>query len=266
MPSNRAEIDRAAALARAHERTVVAVSVGNEALDDWSSVRLPPAELAAYIRQVRSRVSQPVTTDDSWLPFVFGQDGATSYAEVVQVVRAVDFLSLHVYAFADAFYGGWNWKQESVPEDKRARTMMDTAMAYTRASLGLVRAAIRERGLDRPILIGEAGWKDTTKFTAADKPEDAIEAYFAHPVNQKMFYDDLTSWVYGAAKDADSPLAAFYFEAFDEPWKGAWGDDNWGLFDVNRRPKQVVRSAFPDLEPAHAMTYAEGDAVYFRKP
>ena len=194
-----------AAIARAHERTVVAISVGNEALDDWSSVRLPPAELAAYIRQVRSQVSQPVTTDDSWLPFVFGHDGATSYAEVVQVVRAVDFLALHVYALADTL-GGWNWKQESVPEDKRARTMMDTAMAYTKASLARVRAAIRERGLDRPeYLIGEAGWKDTTRFTAADKPEDAIEVHLAHPVNQKMFYDDLTSWLHGAAKDADSP-------------------------------------------------------------
>jgi hypothetical protein len=65
----------------------------------------------------------------------------------------------------------------------------------------------------------------------------AIEIHCAHPVNQKLFHDDLTSWVYGAAKDADSPLAAFYFEAFDEPWKGAWGDD-----------------------------YAEADAVYYRKP
>jgi exo-beta-1,3-glucanase (GH17 family) len=261
---NRDQMDRAVALAGAHPETVVAISVGNETLPDWSNVRVAPDELAAYITEVRGRVTVPVSTDDSWFPFTFGQDGATSYAEVVRVARAVDFLSVHVYAFADAFYESWDWRQASVPDGQRARAMMDAAIAYTKASVRQVRAALAAHDLDLPIVIGEIGWKDTTLFSAKDKPEDAIEIHFAHPVNQKMFFDDLVSWVHGAGKDADTPAAAFYFEAFDEPWKGAWGDDNWGLFDVHRRPKYVLWDAFPDLKPSGAREPAPSEAVHYR--
>jgi hypothetical protein len=79
-----------------------------------------------------------------------------------------------------------------------------------------------------------------------------------------MFYDAFTKWVYGDAKDANSPRTAFYFEAFDEPWKNE--DDNWGLFDVNRKAKYVLWSAFPDLKPADAPSYTEQDAVYYIAP
>jgi exo-beta-1,3-glucanase (GH17 family) len=38
----------------------------------------------------------------------------------------------------------------------------------------------------------------------------------------------------------------FFFEAFDEPWKGDPGnprgaEKHWGLFKVDRTPKQVMR-------------------------
>jgi len=264
--ANRAEIDRAVALAQQYGDLVAAVSVGNETLDDWSNVKVTPAELVVYLAEVRRRVVQPVTTDDSWLPFMLGEDGATSYADVIEVMRAVDFLSIHVYAFADAYYDSWEWKQEAVPVEQRARAMMDAAMAYTRHGVRAVRATAAGHGLDLPIVIGEAGWKDATPFSPAnpaDPPEDAIEHYFAHPVNQKWFFDDLTDWVYGDGRDADSPAAAFYFEAFDEPWKGEWGDDGWGLFDVDRVPKYVVWDRYPDRRPADAPAYSDADAVHF---
>ncbi len=39
----------------------------------------------------------------------------------------------------------------------------------------------------------------------------------------------------------------FFFEAFDEPWKGDERDPlgaekHWGLFNVDRTPKQVMRN------------------------
>jgi len=260
--ANRAEIDRAVALATAYPSIVVAISVGNETLDDWSNVRLPPAELAAYLADARDRVAVPVTTDDSWLPFVFGHDGATSYEDVVMVAGVADFLSVHVYAYADAGYASWDWKQEAVPEADRARAMMDAALAYSRDAVRQVRAALAARALELPIVIGEIGWKSATKATDADPPETRVEQFLAHPVNQKMFRDRLTAWLDGDADDR--PAAAFWFEGLDEPWKGEWGDDGWGLLDVDRRPKYVVRDLYPDLVPADAPVYSEGDAVYYR--
>jgi exo-beta-1,3-glucanase (GH17 family) len=262
--ANRAEIERGLALVHAYPDTIVAVSVGNETLDDWSNVKTPPAELAAYLAQVRARTTVPVTTDDSWLPFTLGQDGATSYEDVIEVIDAADFLSLHVYAFSDAYYDGWDWKQAAVPEAQRARAMMDAAIGYTRASVHEVRAVLAARGIELPIVIGEIGWKSASGATASDPPERAIQRFLAHPVNQRMFQDRVDAWVTGDARDADSPAAAFTFEALDEPWKD--DDDGWGLFDADRAAKYVLWDRFPDRKPAGAPAYSEADAVYYRAP
>src|SRR5262249_23917292 len=176
-----------------------------------------------------------------------------------EVAKAVDFLSVHAYAYIDAPWS-WDWKQLGVPEGHgRDVAMMNGALAYTQACIKSVRTALASKGLERPIVIGEAGWKSTnTRFTDKDAN------YRAHPVNQKMFYDALTTWVYGAANDSNSPRTAFFFEAFDEPWK--LEDDGWGLFDVNRKAKYVLWKDFPDLKPAEAMDYKDDDAVYYIAP
>jgi hypothetical protein len=77
-----------------------------------------------------------------------------------------------------------------------------------------------------------------------------------------MYYDAVESWVYGSAKDANSPLAAFVFELTDEPWKTT--DDGWGLFDTSRYAKYVLWSAFPSLVPPGAPSYTQADAVYYK--
>jgi exo-beta-1,3-glucanase (GH17 family) len=45
---------------------------------------------------------------------------------------------------------------------------------------------------------------------------------------------------------AETNMTVFFFEAFDEPWKGnpdnALGaEKHWGLFFVDRTPKAVLR-------------------------
>jgi hypothetical protein len=50
-----------------------------------------------------------------------------------------------------------------------------------------------------------------------------------------MYWDRLKAW----KASADGPKTIVYFEAFDEPWKGA--DDKWGLFNVNRQARCAVQ-------------------------
>lgn len=78
-------------------------------------------------------------------------------------------------------------------------------------------------GSSRPIVIGETGWK-----ALQSNPASAIETYAAHPVNAKWYYDLMVGW----EGTAGGPLTIFYFEAFDEAWKGI--DDRWGLWDRAR--------------------------------
>jgi exo-beta-1,3-glucanase (GH17 family) len=260
--STQAEIQRCLALNSMYSDIIVAFSVGNETLDDWSNILTPVADLTAYINEVRDQVTQPVTTDDMYVPFTFGSDGTYSYAPVLQVAKAVDFLAIHCYAFIDAPYQSWDWQQLAVPAGTaRAVAMMNAAEQYEEDSITQVRQALAGQGLNLPIVLGEVGWKSTPALT---NMADTTEVYRAHPVNEKMFYDNLMAWVYGNKKNTNSPLAAFYFEGFDEPWKQ--DDDGWGLFDANRNAKYAVWDLFPNMKPPGAPNYSQSDAVYYTAP
>jgi exo-beta-1,3-glucanase (GH17 family) len=254
--STQAEIQRCLALDAMYSDIVVAYSIGNETLDDWSDILTPVADLAGYIKQVRDQVLQPVTTDDMWPVFALLGDGSYSYANVVQVIQQIDFIAVHTYPFLDAPYQSWDYRQTSTSQGpKRAAAMMAAAQAYNAGNVTAIHQALMPRGLDRPVLIGETGWK-TIPYP------NSYEVSLAHPVNQKMYYSTMESWVYGATKDSNSPLGVFYFELTDEPWKT--GDDSWGLFDTNRKSKYVIWDEFQNLKPAGAPAYTQADAVYYR--
>lgn len=118
----------------------------------------------------------------------------------------VDFLGVHTYPL---------WEQKSI----------DEGMPFTIENIEDVHAALP----DKPIAILEAGWATT----AVEFPEQANEA------NQSRYYNELEAW----AKSAN--VTVFFFEAFDEPWKGdpnnaAGAEKHWGLFKVDRTPKLVM--------------------------
>jgi exo-beta-1,3-glucanase (GH17 family) len=61
---------------------------------------------------------------------------------------------------------------------------------------------------------------------------------------QKVFYDGYRQWL------VDNHVVSYYFEAFDEKWKG--GEDkpdgiaekNWGVFRSDRTPKMAVEEYY----------------------
>jgi hypothetical protein len=158
----------------------------------------------------------------------------------------IDFASIHSYPLLDSVYDPtFEWKHADVAPAQRAAAMMDSMIAKAKADFGAVKSYFQAQGITMPITIGETGWK-------AFGPE----TYRSHPANQKMYYDRLTAWT-------DGPKQIFYFEAFDEPWKGA--DDGWGLFDVNRKARYVVQPLYPaDLQDG--THYTDADALYYVPP
>ena len=75
---------------------------------------------------------------------------------------------------------------------------------------------------------------------------------------QATYYADLTAWA-----EAEGILT-FVFEAFDEPWKGSPDplepEKHWGLFTVDRRPKKVMQSMYPEPLYHSWTTLASGEA------
>jgi exo-beta-1,3-glucanase (GH17 family) len=251
---NKDQMARGVALANSYPDTVVAVSVGNESLINWSGHKIPVKELAANIATVRNQIKQPVTTDDNWAYY------ANADREILDVI---DFAAVHTYAMVDTHYlplaSQWNWKQlEETDLTKRAAAMMDAAMAATKADYQAARSFLDQKGLGAmPIVIGETGWMNKD-------PGDGWYNFLAHPVNQKMYLDRLMAWA-NEGKTGAGPKNVFYFEAFDEPWKGK--DDGWGLFNVARQ----ARCAAQSLNTAANWTKEAGNcdavnATYYKPP
>lgn len=242
---NQAEIERGITLANTYRDIVLAVSVGNETMVNWSFVPTDPTVMASYITSVRNRVTQPVTTNDNW---AFWASAPT------KVLDAVDFVALHTYPLADSVHnpGAWDWQQTGVAQANRAAAMMDAAIASAQKDYAAVRSYLDSKGLQSlPIVIGETGWKAVAS---------GGETYRAHPVNQKMYFDRLSQW-FTTALNNRGPKSIMYFEAFDEPWKQ--GDDKWGLFNVQRQARYVIQSLYPasSWEPG---SYTAADAVAYR--
>jgi len=250
---NKKEMAFGVALANSFPNIVAAVSVGNESLVSWSDHKIQPSELAQNIATVRSQIKQPVTTDDNWLFYAKESDRA--------VFDVIDFAAVHTYSMVDTHFlpDKWDWKQLSVTNlQQRAAAMMDAAMASTKADYQAARSSLDSKGLSAmPIVIGETGWM-------AVNPSNKWYTFLAHPVNQKMYLDRLMAWA-AEGKAGAGPKNVFYFEAFDEPWKG--DDNGWGLFNVARQARCSAQSLNTTATWAkEAGSCNEANALSFKPP
>lgn len=196
--ANAREVERGIELAREFDDIVVAVSVGNEALVDWTDHLMPLDRVIAFVRQVRAAVRQPVTVADSYPWWM--HHGA-------RLAEEVDFIGAHTYPIFEG-------------------QTIDTALAFMAEGIERTRAALP----GRPLVILEAGWPTTS----SEFPDQASQA------NQRRHYRELRDWA------AATGTTVFFFEAFDEPWKGNRHDPltiekHFGLYYVDRSPKQAIR-------------------------
>lgn len=246
---NQAQIARAIQLATTYRSLVLAVSVGNENMVSWSFNPIDVATMAGYIAKVRSGITQPVTADDNWLIF-----SGTDRQSPVAVLNQVDFVSIHTYALIDTVTspGSWDWQQSSVPADQRAQAMMNASIAWAQTNYNSVRNYLDTTGYrNLPITIGETGWKAVVTDGETQR---------AGPINQWMYYQGLQDWS-ASTTLSSKPLAIFYFEAFDEPWKGS--DDGWGLFNVNRQARCVVQGRYPNSLWVPGQDCTLANALYY---
>jgi exo-beta-1,3-glucanase (GH17 family) len=129
------------------------------------------------------------------------------------LAREVDFLTIHVYPL---------WEGQDI----------DEGLSYTVENYDSVRAAHP----GKTIIIGEAGWATYTEGNL-HVPRGGDER------KQQRYYEELTGWA------RENKVTLFFFEAFDEPWKGTGTEGHWGLFTVDRKAKPVMQELYPELMP-----------------
>lgn len=83
---------------------------------------------------------------------------------------------------------------------------------------------------DKQVLITETGWPTTSN-------DGEIKSHVANEVNQVFFNNEIDKW------SATNNIPCFFFEAFDEKWKGSDNpvepEKHWGYYFDNRTPKQI---------------------------
>jgi exo-beta-1,3-glucanase (GH17 family) len=122
----------------------------------------------------------------------------------------VDFISIHSYPV---------WEYKHIHE----------ALNYTKQNY----ASIKEKYPDKLIAITEAGWATNSNGRGIN-PANVSEEF------QDIYYKDLIKW------SKEEGILTFFFEAFDEPWKGSdealEPEKHWGLFKVDRSPKLAAKN------------------------
>jgi exo-beta-1,3-glucanase (GH17 family) len=180
------------------------LSVGNETQIEWSAHRSSEQKLVDYIRRTRACVDVPVTTADD---FNFWNKPKSRL-----VAGEIDFIMMHAHPL-------WNGLQ------------LEDALPWLQEQVADVQALHS----GREVVLGETGW--ATMVHNQGEQAKLIKGE-AGEAEQKIFYEASRAW-------ADSSgLTVFFFEAFDENWKGGEHPDevekHWGLFRAGRSPKDAV--------------------------
>jgi len=148
-------------------------------------------------------------------PVTFCENYVPWQGKLRDLVPEVDFISIHTYPV---------WEYKDTHE----------AMAYTIENVQSVTSLYP----GKPVVITEAGWT-TNSNGRGMRPESVSEQL------QAQYYEELMQWSH------ESGTLVFVFEAFDEPWKGSADplepEKHWGIFNVDRKPKAVMRERFAQL-------------------
>jgi exo-beta-1,3-glucanase (GH17 family) len=201
---NRKEVDAAIRLANAYPEIVVAVSVGNETQVSWSAHRSPLDILIGHVRSVRAVVDVPVTVADDF--------NYWNKPESRRLASEIDFITMHAHPM-------WNGLQ------------LEGALDWLRNQL----ESVQSMHPDRHVVIGETGWA-----TSVHDEGEQSELIKGKPgeIEQKLFYEAVRAWA-----EAERQIV-FFFEAFDENWKGgthpAEVEKHWGLFRAGRNAKAAM--------------------------
>lgn len=242
--NNTAEIEAAVKMAQTYPDIVKIIAVGNEAMVQWAiNYFVYPNVILKwvdYLKELRKKGEIPtgiwITSSDNYESW---GGGAKSYQtdELVALIKAVDFISLHTYPFHDSHYNPTFWgvpeEEEDLPKLKQIEASMLRAKNYAISQYQSAVDYMKSLGIDKPIHIGETGWATIASSSYGVTGSKAADEY-----KEKLYYEHMRDWTNAAG------MSCFYFEAFDEQWKdqgNAFGSENhFGLINLKGETKFLL--------------------------
>lgn len=243
-PRNAAEIKRAVNFANEYPDIVKVIAVGNEAMVKWAwNYYVEPAIILKWVNHLQKLKKDGKLPKDLWITssdnFASWGGGSDDYhvEDLNELIRSVDFLSVHTYPMHDTHYNPdfWGVRQREIKnsDQQKIDSAMVRARDYAIAQFGKVKKYMNSLGVDKPMHIGETGWATISSEFYGAEGARAIDEY-----KSGFYYKMMREWT-----DKEG-ISMFYFEAFDEPWKDAanpeGSENHFGLINLNAEAKYAI--------------------------
>lgn len=241
---NAAEIAHAVELANEYPDIIKVIAVGNEAMVKWATAYyVQPAIILKWVKHLQDLKQKGELSKDLWITssdnFASWGGGDKEYhtKELNELIKAVDYISMHTYPMHDTHYHPVFWgiseSEFKFSKEKQLDLALQRSVDYGKSQFNAVKKYMQSLGVDKPIHIGETGWSTHSNELYGSNDSKAVDEYKAG-----LFYQKMRDWT-----DKEG-ISCFYFEAFDEPWKDAGNphgsENHFGLFTVDGNAKYAI--------------------------
>jgi exo-beta-1,3-glucanase (GH17 family) len=241
---NAAEIARAVKLAQQYPDIVKIIAVGNEAMVHWAwEYYVEPAIILKWVNYLQDLKKKGELPETLWITssdnFASWGGGGSEYHndDLNELIKAVDFISMHTYPMHDTHYNPDFWgvpeEEENLSDLEKIHAAMLRARDYSKNQYESVVAYMKSLGVDKPVHIGETGWSTQSNEHYGNEGSRATDEY-----KSALYYWHTREWT------NDAGITCFYFIGFDEQWKDAenplGSENHFGLINLQAQAKYAI--------------------------
>lgn len=241
---NAIEIEEAVRLTNEYPDIIKIIAVGNEAMVKWAAAYyVEPAIILKWVNHLQQLKKEQKLPASLWITssdnFASWGGGGNEYhvEDLKQLIKAVDYISMHTYPMHDTHYHPVFWgvleSENQLSDKQKIDAAMIRSRDYAINQYRNVSNYMKSLGVNKPIAIGETGWASLASELYGSSGSKATDEY-----KSAQFYKLMREW---SNKEG---LSLFYFEAFDEQWKDSGNpqgsENHFGLINLKGQAKYAL--------------------------
>jgi len=241
---NQVEIEEAVKLTNMYPDIIKIIAVGNEAMVHWATSYFVTPHIilkwVTYLQDLKQQNKLPktlwITSSDNFASWG-GGDVVYHTKALNELIKAVDYVSVHTYPMHDTHYHPIFWGNTEDEKKLTPKQQVDAAMKrsveYAKKQFYSVAKYVHAIDSKKAIHIGETGWATMCNELYGKNGSRATDEYKA-----ATFYSLMNEWT------TKENISCFYFEAFDECWKASanplHSENHFGLINIYGEAKYAL--------------------------